>query len=180
MIQRTRPQYTDKNSTQTLRQGLEEYYAANPDFTHPNQMPLDFAKIMLAHDASHVVFGCDTDMYDELKLLPLTFFASDYKFRDYLRDRKNPAVDVMYDDLVKRQGLLWLYGSILAVLPRFLPELVMMWFKTRGSRKYYPFFDFEPLLDRSVLDIRQEFGLLPLLSSRKNKEIQLQTNLEAQ
>ncbi|MEI2580474.1 hypothetical protein [Scytonema sp. PRP1] len=177
MIQRTRPQYTDKNSTQTLRQGLEEYYAANPDFTHPNQMPPDFAKIMLAHDASHVVFGCDTDMYDELKLLPLTFLVSDYKFRDWLRDRKNPAVDVMYDDLVKRQGLLWLYGSILAVLPRFLPELVMMWFKTRGSRKYYPFFDFEPLLDHSVLDIRQEFGLLPLLSSRKNKEIQLQTNL---
>jgi hypothetical protein len=46
MIQRTRPQYTDKNSTQTLRQGLEEYYATNPDFTHPNQMPPDFAKIM--------------------------------------------------------------------------------------------------------------------------------------
>jgi hypothetical protein len=180
MIQRTRPQYTDKNSTQTLRQGLEEYYATNPDFTHPSQMPRDFAKIMYAHDASHVVFGCDTDMYDELKLLPLTFLASDYKFRDYLRDRKNPAVDVMYDDLVKRQGLLWLYCSILAVLPRFLPELVMMWFKTRGSRKYYPFFDFEPLLDHCLLDIRQEFGLLPFVSSRKNKEIQLQANLEAQ
>ncbi|NJR74756.1 MAG: hypothetical protein HC773_16205, partial [Scytonema sp. CRU_2_7] len=169
MIQRTRPQYTYKNSTQTLRQGLEEYYAVNSDFTHPNQMPPDFAKIMLAHDVSHVVFGCDTDMYDELKLLPLTFLASDFKFRDWLRERKNPAVDVMYDDLVKRQGLLWLYVSILAVLPRFLPELVVMWFKTRGSRKYYPFFDFEALLERSVLEIRQEFGLLPLLFVKKKQ-----------
>jgi hypothetical protein len=180
MIQRTRPQYTEKNSTQTLRQGLEEYYAANPDFTHPNQLPLDFAKIMMAHDVSHVLLGCDTNMYDELKLLPLTFLVSDYKFRDYLRDRKNPAVDVMYDDLVKRQGLLWLYGSILVVVLRFLPELVLMWFKARGPRKYYPFFDFEPLLDRSLIDIRQEFKLLPFLTSRKNKEMQLQANLKVQ
>lgn len=178
MIQRTRPQYTDKNSTQILRQGLEEYYDANPDLTHPNQMPPDFAKIMLAHDVSHVVFGCDTDMYDELKLLPLIFLASDYKFRDYLRDRKNPAVDVMYDDLVKRQGLLWLYGSILVVLPQLLPELVMIWFKTRGTRRYWLYFDFEPQLERSLLDIRQDFGLLPLLSSRK--KTQLQANLQAQ
>lgn len=164
MAKRTRPQYTDKNSTQTLRQGLEEYYATNPYLNNPNQMPPDFAKILLAHDASHVVFGCDTDMYDELKLLPLTFLASDYKFRDYLRDRKNPAVEVMYDDLVKRQGLLGLYSSIVLVLPRLLPELIGMWFKTRGVQKYYPFFEYEPLLDSPLLDIRQEFSLLELFN----------------
>jgi hypothetical protein len=163
MAQRPRPQYTYKNSRQTLQQGLEEYYAANRDFTHPNQMPPDFAKILLAHDVSHVVFGCDTDMYDELKLLPLTFLASDYKFRDYLRDRKNPAVDVMYDDLVKRHGLLWLYCSIFLVLPRLVPDLIVMWFKTRGLRKYYPFFEYKPLLERALLDVRQEFSLLELL-----------------
>lgn len=59
-------------------------------------MPPDFAKILLAHDVTHVVFGCDTNMYDELRLLPLTFIVSDYKFRDYLRDRQHPAVEVMY------------------------------------------------------------------------------------
>lgn len=100
MTQRTRPQYTDKNSTQTLQQGIEEYYAANPNITNPSKMPPDFARILFAHDVSHVVFGCDTDMYDELKLLPLTFVASDFKFRDYLRERQNPAVDVMYKDLL--------------------------------------------------------------------------------
>lgn len=160
MTSRTRPKYTDKNSTQTLRQGLKEYYTTNPSLTQPSQMPPDFAKILLAHDVSHVILGCDTDMYDELRLLPLTFFTSDYKFRDYLRDRKNPAVDVMYDDLVKQHGLLWLYSSIFIVLPRLLPELVVMWFKSREARKYYPFFDYEPLLDYSVLEIRQKFGLL--------------------
>lgn len=158
-----RPRYTDKNSTQTLHEGLEEYYAVNSDFTHPSKMPPDFAKTMLAHDASHVIYGCDTDMYDELKILPLTFWTSDFKFRDYLRERKNPAVDVMYDDLVKRQGLLWLYGSIAFVLPRLMPEVILMWFKTRKRQRYIPYLNFELFLNRSLLDIRQEFDLLALI-----------------
>ena len=95
---------------------------------------------MFAHDASHVIYGCDTDMYDEIKILPLTFSTSDFKFRDYLRERKNPAVDVMYDDLIKRHGVLWLYSSILVVLPQLLPELILMWSELPAifSRASYP------------------------------------------
>jgi len=163
MSDRPRPNYTDKNSTQTLREGLEEYYAVNSDFTHPSTQPPDFAKILLAHDASHVIYGCDTDMYDELKILPLTFWTSDFKFRDYLRERKNPAVDVMYEDLIKHHGLLWLYSSILIVIPQLLPELISIWFKTRKRQRYVPFLNFEPLLDRSLLEIRTEFEILAFI-----------------
>ena len=165
MSKQIRPQYTDRNSTQTLREGLEEYYAANPKVTQPDTMPPDFAKILLAHDVSHVILGCDTNMYDELKLLPLTFWTSDFKFRDYLKHRQNPAVDVMYQDMIKQHGILWLYSSIFLVLPRLLPEIVVIWFKTRKYRKYYPFFDYQPLLEQSLLSIRQEFGLLELIKS---------------
>ena len=163
MNKRPRPRYTDKNSTQTLREGLEEYYAVNSDFTHPSKMPADFAKIMFAHDASHVIYGCDTDMYDELKILPLTFWTSDFKFRDYLRERKNPAVDVMYDDLIKRHGAVWLYSSILVVLPQLLPELFSMWIKTRKRESYVPYLNYQPLSERSLLEIRQQFDLLPFI-----------------
>jgi hypothetical protein len=104
MSQRLRPRYKDKNSTQTVRQGLEEYDATNPHVTNPRELPPEFAKILLAHDVSHVVYGCDTGMYDELKILPLTWWTSNYKFRDHLRTLKDPtispAIAVMYDDLV--------------------------------------------------------------------------------
>lgn len=163
MSDRPRPRYTSKNSTQTLRQGLEEYYTVNSDFSHPSTLPPDFAKIMYAHDASHVIYGCDTDMYDEIKILPLTFWTSDFKFRDYLRERQNPAVDVMYKDLIKRHGVLWLYSSILIVIPQLLPELISIWFKTRKRKSYVPFLNFEPLLDRSLLDIRQEFEIMAFI-----------------
>ena len=171
MSQRLRPSYTDKNSTQTLRQGLEEYYTLNPNITDPRKLPAEFAKILLAHDVSHVVYGCDTDMYDELKILPLGFWTSDFKFKDFIHTRRDPkirpAIDIMYDDLIKQHGLLWLYGSILWVVPQFLPELIVMWFNTRGNRKYYPFLKYESWMDASLLEIRQEFDLLPFINRQK-------------
>ncbi len=167
MSKHSRPVYKNRNSTQTLRQGLEEYYNVNPTVTDPRKLPPDFAKILLAHDVSHIVYGCDTGMYDELKLLPLTWWTSDYKFQDYLRTRKDPtispAIKVMYDDLIKEHGVLWLYASILFVLPPLIPELISMWRKTRQRQYFVPFLDFEPLLERSLLEIRQEFELLPFI-----------------
>jgi hypothetical protein len=167
MSKRPRPQYTDKNSTQTLREGLEEYYAVNPGLTNPSLQPANFAKIMLAHDASHVIYGLDTDMYDELKLLPLCFWTSDFKFSDYLDTVKNPeikpAISIMYDDLMKQHGVIWLYTSILVVLPRLVPEMISMWVKTRKRQNFIPYLEFEPLRECSLLDIRQEFELLPFI-----------------
>jgi hypothetical protein len=156
--------YTNKNSTQTLRQGLEEYYRLNPNLTDPRELPQEFARILLAHDVSHITFGCDTGMYDELKLLPLTWWASDYKFCDHVRTVQDPsirpAINIMYDDLIKEHGVLWLYSSIFFVLPQLLPELISMWLKTRKRLRYVPFLNFEALLDKQLLDIRKEFDLL--------------------
>ena len=157
------PNYINKNSIQTLQQGLEEYYKINSDLTNPNTQPDDFGKILLAHDVGHVIYGCDTDMYDELKLLPLSWWTSECTFKEYLKMRKNPAVDVMYEDLIKGHGVIWLYFSIIFVLPRLVPELVSIWFKTRNRQNRVPFLEFESLLNRSLLDIRQELGILDLI-----------------
>lgn len=153
----------NKNSTQTLQEGLDEYYAVNSDLTNPNTQPSDFSKILLAHDVGHIIYGCDTDMYDELKLLPLSWWTSKCTFQEYLKMRKNPAVDVMYDDLIKRHGVVWLYSSIILVLPLLIPELILIWFKIRHRQNRVPFLEFESLLNRSLLDIRQEFELLNLI-----------------
>ena len=160
---RKRPDYTNKNSIQTLQQGLEEYYKVNADLTNANTQPDDFGKILLAHDVAHVIYGCDIDMYDELKLLPLSWWTSECTFKEYLKMRKNPAVDVMYDDLIKHHGVVWLYLSIFVVLPRLIPELILIWFKSRDRKNRVPFLEFESLLNRSLLDIRREFGILDFI-----------------
>lgn len=158
-----RPRYAHKKSTQTLREGLEEYYRFNAHITPPETQPPEFAQILQAHDVGHVIYGCDTSMYDELKILPLFWWTSECTFQQFHKMRNTPAVDVMYDDLIQEKGVLWLYGSILKVLPRLIPELIIIWFRTRQRHHRLPFLEFEPLLDRSLLDIRQEFDLLPFI-----------------
>jgi len=162
-----RPCYADRNSDLTLQQGLEEYYTANPGITDPKELSPNFAKILHAHDVSHIIFGCDTSMYEELKLLPLIWWMSDYKFSDYLRTIRDPnirpAINIMYRDLIKQHGLIWLYSAIFIVLPRLLPELTVIWFKNRSRDRYVPFLNFEPLLELSLSDIRGEFDLLKFL-----------------
>jgi hypothetical protein len=158
-----KPHYLDKNSTQTLRAGIAEYYAHNPHVTNPATQPSEFAKILLAHDAGHVIYGCDTGMFDELKILPLFWWTSECTFGTYLQMKDSPAVDVMYDDMIREKGSLWLYGEVLRVLPKLIPTLIPIWFKTRNRQNLVPFLDFEPLLDRSLLDIRQEFDLLEFI-----------------
>ncbi len=159
------PRYVNKDSTQTLREGLAEYYALNPHITPPDTQPPEFAKILLAHDVGHVIYGCDTGMYDELKILPLFWWTSECTFERFREMRKtNKAViDVMYNDMIKEKGVLWLYGAIFQVLPPLIPELILIWFKTRNREKRVPFLEFEPWLDRSLLDIRQEFDLLAFI-----------------
>jgi hypothetical protein len=157
------PQYMDKASTQTLRTGLAEYYDLNPHLNLPETQPAEFAKILLAHDVGHVIYACDTGIYDELKLLPLFWWTSECTFGTYLKMKDSPAVDVMYADMIRDKGVFWLYGSVLKVLPALIPALIPIWFKTRKRQKLVPFLEFEPLLDRSLLDIRQEFDLLEFI-----------------
>jgi hypothetical protein len=158
------PRYASKYSNQTLRQGLEEYYTLNPHLTPPDSQPPEFARILLAHDVGHVIYGCDTGMYDELRILPLFWWTSECTFSTFREMRKTnkPVIDVMYDDMIRDKSVFWLYGSIIKVIPRLIPELISTWFKTRKRQNRVPFLKFAPLLDRSLLDIRQEFDLLPL------------------
>lgn len=168
-------QYTDKYSTQTLRQGMEEYFKENNKNTDPNRIRQDFGKLLMAHDITHIVFACDTDMCDEWRVFFLTLFITNYTFKDYvrayeewLRDMDDPSVSATLDNILKEQNPLCFYTLVVISLLLVLPEIVVMWFQTRGHQKYWPYYEYEPMLDRSLLDIRQEFNLLEFIPLRED------------
>jgi hypothetical protein len=116
------PDTFDRIRSQSLRVGLAEYYDFNPHLNLP-ETQAEFGKILLAHDVIHVIYGLDTGIYDELKLLPLSWWTSECTFGTYLKMKDSPAVDVMYADMIRDKGVLWLYGSVLRVLPTLIPAL---------------------------------------------------------
>jgi hypothetical protein len=58
---------------QTLRQGLQRYYAENPDFVQNQDLDLGLVRIpwrdLQRHDIMHVVTGYSTDLDDEMRLV---------------------------------------------------------------------------------------------------------------
>ena len=59
--------------SQTLRQGLERYYAENPDFVRDRDLQVGWINVpwrdLQRHDIMHVVTGYSTAIDDEMRLI---------------------------------------------------------------------------------------------------------------
>jgi hypothetical protein len=159
----SKPRYTEKLTTQTLEEGLEEYYKINPHITDPATQPKEFGEILRAHDVGHVIFGCDTTMRDELKILPMFWWTSECTFKEYLKMKDSPAVDVMYKDMIAAKGELQLILTIIRSLPLALIEIIPIWLKTRKRGKRLPFLNYDALLGKHLDEIRKEYDLLSII-----------------
>jgi len=158
------PKNMNKFSSQTLAEGLEEYYRLNPQITDPSTQPEEFSNILKAHDVGHVIYACDTGMRDELKILPMFWWSSECSFSTYLTMKNSPAVDVMYRDMVSEKGELNLILSIIKTLPLVFLDVIPIWLKTRKRRKLLPFLGYQCLLNRRLVDIRKEYDLIGIIN----------------
>ena len=58
--------YENQETLQSLREGLAEYYSSDPALLAPTSVSDEIASRLRAHDAAHVVFGCDTSVRGEV------------------------------------------------------------------------------------------------------------------
>jgi len=59
-------QFESPRSTQTLAEGLAEYFAAHSEFKRENKLaPAEARRFFRSHDIVHVLYGCGTSMPDE-------------------------------------------------------------------------------------------------------------------
>lgn len=78
--------YQDQDSTQTLREGLAEYYAANVGIVmRPDDLPPESVALFRSHDLCHVIFGLDTSLGDETLADTRTLLSCDVGARRYAR-----------------------------------------------------------------------------------------------
>jgi hypothetical protein len=142
-------EYARQDSSQTLREGLAEYRAGNPDLLEPGGMTPEAAALFRQHDAAHVVFGCDTTVRGETLIDTWTIFASTLGLRGYAAYFELPQVNQIFSDMG--------YGRIALAVLRCLPDVVrVIWRSHRVSRKW-PWREHERYLDRPLREIRAEF-----------------------
>jgi hypothetical protein len=145
--------YQRQDSSQTLADGLEEYYAANlGKVVRPRDLPPESIALFRSHDICHVVFGLNTTLDDEALADVRTLLSCDVGVRRYAIYL---ATDKQARALFKELGYLKsIWVTILAV-----PRICRAAAEAFRMKKRWPWAPPESFQDRALVDLRQEFGI---------------------
>jgi hypothetical protein len=145
--------YQRQDSPQTLADGLEEYYAANiGKVVRPRDLAPESADLFRSHDLCHVIFGLDTSLADEGMADVRTLLSCDVGWRRYTKYMtSDPAAKAIFKEL----GYLRAIGITLWVVPRMIRAIGEAF---RMPRRW-PWIPPESFRDRSLADLRREFGI---------------------
>jgi hypothetical protein len=150
---RARRRYQAQDSTQTLAEGLAEYYAANRDrVVPPEALPPESRALFRSHDLCHVIFGLDTTLADEAMADTRTLLSCDVGWARYSRYL---ASDPQVKAIFSQAGYLTVIWGTLGAAPRLLRAL----YEAARMRRRWPWEPPAAFLDRTLADLRREFGI---------------------
>lgn len=146
-----KPEYTEQDSAQSLREGIAEYRARNPGLLDPSTLPPDAEALFRQHDAGHVVFGCDTSLRGETLIDTWTVVGTTAGVRGYLRYFRYPQVNQIFADVG--------YARIALESLRCLPDVLRVLVRSRRLSHRWPWAGYEQYLDRPLGEIRRRFNI---------------------
>ena len=150
-ISRAQHRFESAASTQTLAEGLAEYFAAHPELKREDQHSSAQARrFFRSHDIVHVLYGCGTSMPDEAIVKIASLFGTTGGL-DVLRGYTHHETLPIYRRLPVRSTLLALLMA---------PCLVVrtVWRCSRQHRRW-PWADNEQYMHCSLADLRTTFGI---------------------
>ena len=143
--------YEDQDASLTLRQGLSEYYASDPALLAPSHVSDEIRRGLLAHDAAHVVFGCDTSVRGEIVLVRWSVFGAEDAVPIYLRGLRSRETRFLFADFFRKLRPATLFRGVIDGARALFRSL-------RMSRRW-PSLGWERYADRPLAEIRREFGI---------------------
>ncbi len=147
--------YQEQNSTQTLREALQEYHSGG-DLYRAEVMTPESRRFFEAHDACHVVFGCATTPEHEAIVTIWTLFGSTFGLKDYLAEGARPdQAETLMEATIRRNGT-WRMAFLSVVT---LPDVFAVLKRTREMRKKWGTYEFKQYLDTPLWKIREEFNI---------------------
>lgn len=143
--------YEEQETQQSLREGLDEYYSSDPDLLAPTNVSDEVASQLRAHDAAHVVFGCDTSVRGEVVLARWSLFGAADALSIYLRGLRSKETRFLFSDFLRK------------VRPRMVLLVVIdggrALLRSLHMRRRWPSLDWEQYADRPLAEIRSELGI---------------------
>ncbi|MGE0313387.1 MAG: hypothetical protein AB7P21_17390 [Lautropia sp.] len=146
-----RHHFESPDSTQTLEEGLAEYFSANPDLKRDGQLlSAEACQFFRSHDTVHVLYGCGTSMPDEAIVKLASLFGTDGGFR-ILRGYTHFETLDIYRKLPLGSTLL-----ALLVAPYLIART--LWRCARQTRRW-PWTDHGQFMTLPLSDLRAQFRI---------------------
>ena len=147
----TKHQFEEAASTQSLAEGLEEYFKANPGVKRDSQLlSEDAKKFFTGHDTVHVVYGCGISMPDEAIVKIASLFGTTEGLA-VLRGYVHHEVIDIYRNLPLASTVAALFLS-----PYLVTRTIV---RCLRQAKRWPWLQHEKYLHVPLFVIRQEFGI---------------------
>jgi hypothetical protein len=145
--------YQAQDSTQTLAQGLAEYYAQNSGrVLPPDKLTPDSAALFRSHDMCHVIFGLDTTFEDEAMADTRTMLSCDVGWNHYV---KYLASNAEAQAILKAVGVLAFVRGTIKATPRLMRAVREAW----RMQERWPWVPPEEYQSRTLADLRREYGI---------------------
>ena len=148
------PRYQSWTTTQTLAEGLAEYYAVNPTFAAETDLLGQPRATVVAHDVCHVLLGMGPSSEEELVVEVFTALGCSFSFREVVAFRKKAFAT----ELLRTFGVRRMVRRLVLSLPRVLRAV---WACLRMTRRW-PHQAWQPYQDVPLVQLRREFGLRPV------------------
>ncbi len=144
-------QFEAQGSTQTLAQGLAEYFAANPALKRQESLSSAAAReFFRSHDIVHVLYGCSTTLPDEAIVKLASLFGTTGRWSVLRGYASHEALDI-YTKLPFASMAL-----ALLVAPYLIARTVGRCWR---QPKRWPWAENEHLIDEPLFRLRAEYGI---------------------
>ena len=139
----------------TLAEGLEVYYDSFPASRSPLKDNASSGNLLRNHDCTHVIFGLDTSIEQEALLDIWVLFGCHFRFASLIAYAKLPQLKGLYRELFDDYGI----RGILTIYRKNFHRIRAIFKKARNMQKKWALECPEHYLNRSIQDLRQEYGI---------------------
>ena len=143
-----------------LAEGLELYYESFPASRSPLRDNTNSDNLLRNHDCTHVIFGLDTSIEQEVLLDIWVLFGCHFRFASLIAYAKLPQLKDLYRQLFDDYGI----RGILKIYRNNFHRIRVVFKKARNMQKKWALECPEHYLNRSIQDLRQEYGINVLSS----------------
>ncbi len=157
-------EYQNPECNLTLKEGLDCYYNAFPEFTEIFEDNVESGTLLRDHDCTHVIFGLDVSIEQESILDTWVIWGSKFEWKYILGYQKLPQIQKLYKDLYKEFGVLG-FVKILWKLSGIKRKVMFRAFK---MKKKWPFKMPDEYLSMKISDLREEHGIKILLPEERH------------